>query len=62
MIGFYLAAAAAILLAGVALGGCIAVCMAIRLEDRHYSMGRNVGSRMARGARRLTGLHTRGYC
>ena len=57
MINLYLAAA--VLLAGAALGVLGVVCLSIHREERDYSLASNVTSRLARGARRLNGVYTR---
>lgn len=59
MIEFYIAAAA-LLAAGAVLGILLAVCLGIRREERDFSFAAERTSRVARGARRLTGLYTRG--
>jgi hypothetical protein len=61
MIGFYLAAAAALIIAGIAIGVLIIVCLGIHREERHGSLTKDTDSRVNRGVRRLTGAHSRGY-
>jgi hypothetical protein len=46
----------AVFLAGVALGVVAMVAMAVRREDRHFSLSGAAPSTAARGARRLTGF------
>lgn len=59
MFEFYIFAAV-LLAAGAALGILMAVCLGIRREERDFSFAADSTSRVARGARRLTGLSTRG--
>lgn len=61
MTGFYLAAAAALVIAGVVIGVLIVVCLGIRREEHNRSLTKNTDSRMDRGARRMTGMRSRGY-
>jgi hypothetical protein len=58
MIEFYLAAA--VLLAGAALGVLVVVCLGIHREEHDHSLASEATSRATRGARRLNGLYTRG--
>jgi hypothetical protein len=59
VIGIYLSAAA-LLIAGVALGVLAVVSLGIRREERGLSLTSDITDRAARGARRLNGLYTRG--
>ena len=58
MIGIYLSAAA-LLIAGVALGVLAVVSLGIRREERDLSVTGDITNRAALGARRLNGLYTR---
>jgi hypothetical protein len=61
MIGFYLAAAAALVIAGAVLGVLIVMGLGIRREERNGSLTKDTDSRMDRGVRRLNGATSRGY-
>jgi hypothetical protein len=50
----------ALFLGGVVTGGIAAMALAIRREDRRYSLVREAPDRISRSARRLTGLGGRG--
>lgn len=58
MIGIYLSAAA-LLIAGAALGALAVVSLGIRREERGLSLTSDITDRAARGARRLNGVYTR---
>lgn len=58
MIGICMSAAA-LLIAGVALGVLAVVSLGIRREERDLSLTNDITDRAARGARRLNGLYTR---
>jgi len=57
MITVYLATA--LMMAGAVLGVLGVVCLGIHREERDYSLGSKVSSRVARGARRLNGVYAR---
>jgi uncharacterized membrane protein len=59
MIGICVSAVA-LLIAGVALGALAVVSLGIRREERDLSLTSDTTDRAVRGARRLTGLYTRG--
>lgn len=59
MIGIYLSAAAALVAMGVAIGIIAVVSLGIRREDRPGDSSADIDDRVARGARRLTGLYAR---
>lgn len=50
----------ALFLSGVVTGVIVVVALAIRREDRRYSLVREAPDRMSRSARRLTGVGRRG--
>ena len=50
----------ALFLTGVVTGVIVVVALAIRREDRRYSLVREAPDRMSRSARRLTGVGRRG--
>ena len=58
MITVYLATA--LMMAGAVLGVLGVVCLGIHREERDYSLGSKVSSRVARGARQVTGVGVRG--
>jgi hypothetical protein len=58
--GIYVFASVALLMGGVAIGVVTVVSLAIRREDREYSLTSNVTSRRAQGARRINGVGVRG--
>ncbi len=60
MTGIYVFASVALLMGGVAIGVVTVVSLAIRREDREYSLTSDVTSRRARGARRINGVGVRG--
>jgi hypothetical protein len=60
VIGIYLSAAAALVATGVAIGIIAVVSLGIRREDRPGDFPADIDGRVARGARRFTGLHARG--
>jgi hypothetical protein len=61
MIGTYLAAAAALVIAGVVVGVLIVICLGIHREERRGSLTKESDSAMDRGVRRLNGAGSRGY-
>lgn len=61
MTGMYLAAAAALLIAGVVGGVFIVICLGIHREERRGSLTKETDSPMDRGVRRLNGAGSRGY-
>jgi hypothetical protein len=61
MTEFYLAAAAALVTAGIGIGVFIVVCLGIYREERNGSLTQETKSRLDQGVRRLTGAHSRGY-
>jgi len=61
MTGFYLAAAAALVIAGAVIGVLIVVCLGIHREERKGSLTKDTDSRIDRGVRRLNGAGFRGY-
>jgi hypothetical protein len=61
MTGFYLAAAAALVIAGAVIGVLIVVSLGIRREERRGSLTKDTDSRVDRGVRRLNGVGSRGY-
>jgi MFS superfamily sulfate permease-like transporter len=50
----------ALFLGGVVTGVAAAIALAIRREDRRYSLVREASDRISRSARRLTGVGRRG--
>lgn len=50
----------ALFLGGVVTGGIAVMALAIRREDRHYSLVREAPDRISRSARRLTNVGSRG--
>ena len=61
MTGTYLAAAAALVIAGVVGGVFIVICLGIHREERRGSLTKASDSRLDRGVRRLNGTGSRGY-
>lgn len=59
VIEVYVCAAAALLIAGVVIGGIAVVSLGIHREDRNLSLRSDITDRVARGARRVTGAGTR---
>jgi hypothetical protein len=57
----YLAAAAALLIAGFVIGVLIVVCLGIRREERDKSLLKDTDSKVLRGVRRLNRVGYRGY-
>src|SRR6202042_2878140 len=57
----YMAAAAALLIAGVVIGVLIVICLGIHREERRGSLTKESDSRIDRGVRRLNGAGSRGY-
>ena len=53
------AVAAALLIAGIALGAVAVISLAIRREDRELTLTTGTASRGGRGTRRLTGVSAR---
>ena len=60
MSGVVVAVTVALFLGGVVTGVIAVIALAIRREDRRYSLVREAPGRMARSARRLTGVGRRG--
>jgi hypothetical protein len=52
--------AIAVFLVGVMVGVLAVVAVAVRREDRHYTLGGEAPDRLSRNTRRLTGLGRRG--
>jgi hypothetical protein len=57
----YLAAAAALVIAGVVIGVLIVICLGIHREERRGSLTKESDSRLDRGVRRLNGAGARGH-
>jgi hypothetical protein len=60
MSGVVVAVTVALFLGGVVTGVMAVVALAIRREDRRYSLVRKAPDRISRNARRLTGVGGRG--
>ena len=60
MIGIYVYAAAALMIAGAVIGILAVVTLGIHREERAGSLTRDITDRAARGARRVNGACTRG--
>jgi hypothetical protein len=60
MSGVVVAVTVALFLGGVVTGVVAAIALAIRREDRRYSLVREAPDRISRSARRLTGVGRRG--
>ena len=60
MAGVYVSAAAALVIAGAVIGVLAVVALGIHREDRHLSLTSDITDRVARGARRVNGVYTRG--
>jgi hypothetical protein len=58
--GVYVSAAAALVIAGAVIGVLAVVALGIHREDRHLSLTSDITDRVARGARRVNGVYTRG--
>jgi hypothetical protein len=50
-----------LLLAGVGCGGIVLVSIAVRREDRRFTLAGDPPGPLSRGARRLTGISRRDY-
>jgi hypothetical protein len=61
MTGTYLAAAGALVIAGIVTGVFIVVCLGIHREERRSSLTKASDNRIDRGVRRLNGAGSRGY-
>ena len=61
MIGTYVFAAAALVIAGAVIGVLAVVRLGIHREERAGSLTRDITDRAARGARRVNGAYTRGF-
>ena len=61
MTGTYLAAAVALVIAGIVTGVFIVVCLGIHREERRGSLTKASEARIDRGVRRLNGAGSRGY-
>ena len=59
MAGVVVAIAVAVFLAGVALGVIVVVAIAVRREDRRYTLAVDAPDRLSRSTRRLTGVGRR---
>ena len=59
MAGAVVAIAVAVFLAGVAMGVIAVVAIAVRREDRRYTLAGDAPDRLSRNTRRLTGLRRR---
>ena len=59
MAGTVVAVAVALFLAGVAVGVVMVVALAVRREDRRYSLPEDAPDLMSRSARRLNGVGRR---
>lgn len=60
MSGVVVAVTVALFFGGVVTGVIVVVALAIRREDRRYSLIREAPDRISRSARRLTGVGRRG--
>jgi hypothetical protein len=60
MSGVVVAVTVALFLGGVVTGVVAAIALAIRREDRRYSLVREAPDRISRSVRRLTGVGRRG--
>jgi hypothetical protein len=60
MTGVVAVVAAAVFLGAVVLGVIAAVAIAVRREDRRYTLAGEAPDRLSRNARRLTGVGRRG--
>jgi len=60
MIEIYVVAAVALVAAGIVIGVVVVVSLGIRREEKASSLTTDITHRVARGARVLNGLHTRG--
>jgi len=58
--GVYAFAAVTLVLAGIVIGILAAVSLGIRRDERDRSLTNDVTDRVARGARRVNGVYTRG--
>ncbi len=59
MIGMYVSAAAALVLAGVTIGIVVMVCLGIKRDDRPGGFPADANGRIARAARKMTGACAR---
>jgi hypothetical protein len=59
MAGVIVAIAVAVFLAGVVLGVIVVVAIAVRREDRRYTLAVDAPDRLSRSTRRLTGVGRR---
>ena len=60
MAGVVIAIAVALFLGGVVTGVIVVIALAIRREDRRYTLIREAPDRISRSVRRLTGVGRRG--
>ena len=60
MAGIYVFAAVALLMAGAVIGVLAVVTLGIHREDHDLSLTSDITDRVARGARRMNGVGTRG--
>jgi hypothetical protein len=61
VIGTYVFAAAALVIAGAVIGVLAVVTLGIHREERAGSLTRDITDRATRGARRVNGAYTRGF-
>lgn len=59
MAGAVIAAAAAVFIGGIVIGVIAVVAVAVRREDRRYTLAVDAPGLLARGTRRLTGMSRR---
>jgi hypothetical protein len=59
MAGFVVAVAVAVFVGGIVVGVIAVVAVAVRREDRRYTLAGEAPGRLARGTRRLTGMRRR---
>lgn len=59
MIGLYVSAAAALLVAGVTIGILVMVCLGIKRDDRPGGFPADAPDRIARATRKITGAAVR---
>jgi hypothetical protein len=60
MAGVFVAVTVALFLSGVVTGVMVVVALAVRREDRRYSLAHEAPGRLSRSARRLNGVGRRG--
>jgi hypothetical protein len=59
MAGVVIAMAVAVFIGGIVLGAIVVVAIAVRREDRRYTLAGDAPDRLSRNARRLTGVGRR---